>query len=989
MDGPGDCVILCLFPRRRAPSGFHSPAASPGKSEKEETPIIHRSPAAEILHLNRLIRACGDVHELISKKTDARDLLLSAGRILKAGIGFQIVRFFLNDDKGRPHPLSEAGGLGPAGAALRCGPPDCVRAAKTAREKISIPPRCRLAPVRSKAWSLCLALGHGPLAFGFMCVVGQRELSRSGDNDVVKLLKEIGRDLGFAIRNIRQEDRRRRVEAELTALKDFHQNIVSSLAEGILIEDAKGIIAFLNPSLERLLGYRAEELIGLHWTKIVPVKEVQKIGQKVRARRTKTLEIYEARVLTKDGREIPVLIGAQSLFERGRFNGVLSAFTDISELKRAEEAFQKEASKLSAMISGMQEGVVFADGQERVVEANSYFLRLFRLRRNEVVGRSLWDLPTGIDQTRLRALIKGFKADPTAPPVTVQIPLAGLEAALRLQPVLRHNAYDGILLNLIDVTELVQARLQAQEASRAKSEFLANMSHEIRTPLNGILGMTDLSLGTVLRPEQKDYLLSIRSSADSLMTVINDILDFSKIEARKIDFQRTEFRLVDSVRQAVSSLALEAHQKGIELALDTDPNLPAAVIGDAQRLRQVLVNLVVNAVKFTERGEVVVTVRPKWTDKDKVLLEFSVKDTGIGIPLEKQNTIFQPFVQADGSWSRTYKGTGLGLSISSQLVEMMGGTIWVESKAGQGSTFRFTVRLDLPRLRKAPPRDASGRMLKNKVVLVVDDNAAARRIECGLLSRWGLVALPAPDGATARFLLKEKVKEGLRVPLALIDAGLPDGNGSAWAVRLRKIPGLAGLRVILLATADMSGANAAAGTGIFASLVKPVDPAELRRLVVAGLTGRSRPSLRAERKDGRRDRTETRSLRILLAEDNVINQKVAERMLAQRGHAVALASDGRQVLKLLEKHRFDLALMDVQMPHIDGFEVTTLIRRRERAGDGHLPIIALTAYALKGDRERCLAAGMDGYLAKPLHPEDMFKTIAEVMAKARKGTRHA
>jgi signal transduction histidine kinase/CheY-like chemotaxis protein len=704
----------------------------------------------------------------------------------------------------------------------------------------------------------------------------------------------------------------------------------------------------------------------------------------------KTREAYETRILTKDGREVPVLIGAQSLIERGRFKGVLSAFTDIAELKRAEEAFQKEASKLSAMISGMQEGVVFADGQDRVVEANSYFLRLFRLRRGEVIGRSLWDLPTGIGEARLRTLIQGFRTDPAAPPVTIQMPLAGIETALRLQPVLGKIGYDGILLNLIDVTELVQARLQAQEASRAKSEFLANMSHEIRTPLNGILGMTDLALGTPLRPEQKDYLLSILSSADSLMTIINDILDFSKIEARKIDFHPTEFRLGESIRQAVSSLALEAHKKGIELALDIDPDLPPSVIGDAQRLRQVLLNLEANAVKFTERGEVVVTVRPKWASKDKVLLEFSVKDTGIGIPLEKQNMIFQPFVQADGSWSRTYKGTGLGLSISSQLVELMGGTIWVESKVGQGSTFRFTVRFDLPRRKRAPAREASGRILKNKAVLVVDDNTAARRIECDILSRWGLVPLPAPDRAAALSVLTEKAKEDVRVPLALIDAGLAERSGPAWLGRLQKIPGLAELRIILLTSAGISGANGPApGTGIFASLPKPVDPAELRKLLLAGLTGRPRPVPKAARNGRLRDKSGSRHLRILLAEDNVINQKVAERMLVQQGHSVGLASDGRQVLKLLEKDRFDLVLMDVQMPNMDGFEVTSRIRRREATSGEHLPIIALTAHALMGDRERCLTAGMDGYLAKPLHPEDMFKMIADILSKTRKGKRHA
>lgn len=820
-----------------------------------------------------------------------------------------------------------------------------------------------------------------------MCVAGPAGDARPGRADFM-LLREIGRSLGNALQTHRREDLHRKLEAELTSLKDFHQNIVASLAEGILIEDARGIITFLNPSLEKLIGYKSEELIGLHWTKIVPPREIRTIGQKVRARRTKTLEVYPARILAKDGREIPVLIGAQSLFDGDRLRGVLSAFTDISELKRAEEAFQKEASKLSAMISGMQEGVLFADAQDRVVEANAYFLRLFRLRRAEVVGRPLAELPVGIEPARLQGLIAGFKAAPASPPVTIQTPMAGIEAAVRLQPVLRGGAYDGVLLNLIDVSEIVRARLQAQEASRAKSAFLASMSHEIRTPLNGILGMTDLALGAGLPPDQGEYLASIKSSADSLLAIINDILDFSKIEARKIEFHPAPFRLEETARAAAAALAPEAHRKGVELAVDIDPGLPSVVVGDAQRLRQVLLNLTANAVKFTDRGEVVVTVKPKSAAKGEIIVECAVRDTGIGIPLEQQNAIFKPFVQAEGTWTRTHKGTGLGLAISAQLVELMGGTIWVESRVGQGSTFRFTVRLGLSARLGTPPRGASARSLKGKVALVVDDNAASRRILCEMLSGWGLVALPAPDGESASAVLDARRGRGRPVSLAVVDKTLPGADGRVWAARLRERAGPAGLPVILLATADRAGADAGAPDGVYASLLKPPSPGELRGLITAALTGRKRRGSGLSAKRSRPARNRVGRLRILLAEDDVISQKVAERMLTQRGHIVSPAANGRRVLQLLDKGRFDLVLMDVEMPHLDGFEVTGRIRRREARRGGHLPIIALTAHALKGDCERCLAAGMDGYLAKPLRPDEMFQTIAGVIARARKKASH-
>ncbi len=828
----------------------------------------------------------------------------------------------------------------------------------------------------------------------------KRYLRKDGSLVWVELVISLQRDAagapGYLIAIIQDISRRKRLEEALRESEKRFRTFVDHATDAFLLLDDRHVVLDVNRQACRSLGYTRDELVGTtppDFDPDVTPADIEEINRKLNAGETVA---FESRHRRKDGTVFPVEVRSQAFWEDGRRLTVAMA-RDITEHKRAEEALRESERRFRILAEALPHMVWTAGPDGATDYYNARTTEYTGLTSAQLQG---WGWRSSIHPDDLpRCLEVWTRSIATGEPYEIEFRVRRADGAIgwHLARALSLRDESGRITkwfgSCIDIDDqkraqeaLREAKEAAEAANRAKDEFLANVSHEIRTPMNAILGMTELVLDTPLTDDQRQCLKAVKSAADNLLGNINDLLDFSKIEAGKLELEPADFSVRATVGDTLRALAVRAHRKGLELIYDVQAEVPDALVGDAGRLRQVLLNLVANAIKFTDAGEVVVRVEVAGAaaPEGEVGLRFTVRDTGMGIPRDQHERIFRAFEQEDSSTTRKYGGTGLGLTIAARLVALMRGQITVESEPGRGSTFAFTAQLGL---QPHPPEpDAVGPpvLLRELPVLVVDDNATNRHILEEWLRGWQMEPAAVGDGLAALDALWDAVSVGRPYALVLLDARMPDTDGLALAAKIRKRPALFATRIILLTSGERPGDwDRIREQRIDAHLLKPVQQDELLETiyrVMSRANGDAPPAAGPARapEPVRAPVPAATLLRILVAEDNEINAQLLERLLARRGHRVRLANNGRQALALAEEGVFDLLLLDVHMPELDGFQVIQAIRERERSTGGHLPVIALTARARQEDRERCLAAGMDDFLAKPIQAADLWAATERV-----------
>ncbi|MGB9334462.1 MAG: PAS domain S-box protein [Candidatus Acidiferrales bacterium] len=810
---------------------------------------------------------------------------------------------------------------------------------------------------------------------------------------------EEGLLVSSAIRDISE---RRLSEKRLQDSESRHRAVFEESADANLLMNENGFLDCNAAALQMFGCSNRAELTALHPSDISPENQPDgtpsrlAADQKIAATLLAGRQRFEWMHRRKNGEVFPAEVWLTALTLSGKPT-LLAAVRDMTEYKRAEETVRETAARLKLAAQAARLGVWEYNLETHKLTWDDYMCQLHGIRPEEFRGvyedwqRSVHpeDFPAAVAAFEAAIRMRGeFSSEFRVVWPSGEIRFIEAHGAAFCAP---SGAVQRVIGVNSDITErklaeaeMIKAKEAAEAANRAKSEFLATMSHEIRTPMNGILGMTELVLDTDLTPEQRDSLGLVRLSGESLLTIINDVLDFSRIEAGRLELEHIPFDLRESLGETMKALGVRACQKGLELIYDVQSDVPEAFAGDPGRIRQIVINLVGNAIKFTEHGEVFVTVQQESLDASIACLHFVVKDSGVGIAADKQQIIFEPFSQADGSMARKYGGTGLGLTICARLVKNMGGAIWVESQAGQGSAFHFTLRLavqDTPVRSAASPSPAAlhPERLRDLHALIVDDNFTNRTVLTGMLTRWGLKPTAVEGGGAALQALEIAKSTGRPFPLILLDGQMPEMDGFTLAERIKKDPKLVGATIMMLTSAGHLGdAARCRELGISAYLVKPIRQGELLQAIcrVLELVAKKEPLVTRHSLREARNRR-----RVLLAEDNAVNQTLALRLLEKRGYTVAIAGDGRQALEAFEKEDFDLVLMDIQMPVMGGLEATAAIRELERPSGRHTPIIAMTAHALAGDEERYLSAGMDAYIAKPIRTSEMFATIERFLSR--------